>query len=443
MTAADTTQLEQTQRDPASGRVHATSRDQWVLAPWLRAQALNAVRHAAALRDFRRDEFGTGPEAPSEGHVRAVNVTIGQLRSGLLESADTLIRLSNAARRNPSARALRAVVSQKHRTLNAVREIERIWDFYLELFGQRQSGFGAWLLGCDRIAQDCYQVAYTGIGIAKSIPAPAPFNYMRTGFGPATFRRAVRLPQLSRQLNPFPLIQLPYHRLVNPWTLGAILHEVSHNLHSDLGMSRAVPLAIGRALTRAGLGLDIARVWMRWNRETFADVSAVLLGGPAVVASLMDVVGIDPRAVSHYSDSGVHPIPFLRVPLSCEVLRRIGFTVEADRYARAWRAIYPRPEGAIPKRLLSTAPRATEIIVETLCFQPFQELGNKALSQVFRFAQKEQRMIEETARRLAEGNDPGIVPERFLIGAARFAVDNRLAPADRIRESFYRDLEKR
>jgi len=422
---------------------HKTSREQPVLGPWLRAQALNASRHAAALRDFIPGEFGDGPESPSEGHIASVNAIIRELRKRLLGRTRELDRLVRTATEHPNAENLRRVVKNKHVTLAQVREIERIWDFYLELFGQRQSRFGAWLLGCDRIAQDCYQVAYTGIGVAKSIPAPAPFNYMRTGFGPATFRRAVRLPQLSRQLNPFPLIQLPYHRLVNPWTLGAILHEVSHNLHSDLGLSRAVPLAIGRALVRAGLGIDVAKIWMRWNRETFADLSAVLLGGPAVVASLMDVVGIDPKVVSHYNEDGVHPIPYLRVPLSAEVLRRIGFEQEAERYLRAWRALYPRPSGDLPERLLTSAPKAMATVVETVCFRPFKELGDKSLSQVFRFAQKEQRITEETARRLAQGNDPGIVPERFLIGAARFAIDNRLAPAARIRENFYRDLEKR
>jgi hypothetical protein len=59
---------------------------------------------------------------------------------------------------------------------------------------------------------------------------------MRTGFSIATFRRLIPLQQLGRQLSPFPLIQLPYHRLVNPLSLGAILHEVSHNLQNELGL---------------------------------------------------------------------------------------------------------------------------------------------------------------------------------------------------------------
>jgi hypothetical protein len=35
------------------------------------------------------------------------------------------------------------------------------------------------------------------------------------------------------------------------------------------------------------------------------------------------------------------------------------------------------------------------------------------------------------------------VPERFLIGAARFALDNRLARAEAIKENFYKDLTRR
>ena len=245
-------------------------------------------------------------------------------------------------------------------------------------------------------------------------------------------------------MNPFPLIQLPYHRLANPWTLGAILHEVSHNLHSDLGLARAVPLAIGRRLLRAGFGIDVARVWVRWNRETFADLNAVLLGGPAVVASLMDVVGRAPRVTLFFSPDGVHPTPYLRVFLSVELMRRMGFKEEAKKYSRAWQALYPNAAaGNFPPKILRTARKAIAMVVDTICFKPFKELGDRSLAQVCRFEQKEQRMIEEAARRLAQGTDPGIVPARFLIGAARFALDNRLDGAEAIKTKFYDELVRR
>ena len=53
------------------------------------------------------------------------------------------------------------------------------------------------------------------------------------------------------------------------------------------------------------------------------------------------------------------------------------------------------------------------------------------------------RGVEEAARRLASGNDPGVVPERFLIGASRFALDHRLARPGVITENFYRELARR
>src|SRR5207253_10522602 len=110
-----------------------------------------------------------------------------------------------------------------------------------------------WLLSCDRIALNCYQATYLNVGEAKSLPAPPPFSYMRTGFSPATYRRGIPLRKLGQQLNPFPLVQLPYHRLVNPWTLGAALHEVSHNLQSDLGLGQAAPRAIAHRPLKSAL----------------------------------------------------------------------------------------------------------------------------------------------------------------------------------------------
>jgi hypothetical protein len=294
------------------------------------------------------------------------------------------------------------------------------------------------------MALDCYQVAYTGLGTARSIPAPPPFAYMRTGFSPATYRRGIPLRRLGQQINPFPLIQLPYHRLVNPWTLGAVLHEVSHNLHNDLGLERAVPQQIAKRLLQAGHSRFVAAVWSRWNRETFADLSGLLLGGPAVVASLMDVVGRSPSATLSYTPRAPHPTPYLRTFLSIELLQRMGFTDEAAQFRRAWMRMYPNP-GAdnLPLALLADFPDAIQVVVDAVCYQPYPTLGNKALAEVIRFAPKEQQMVEEAAQRLAAGNDPGVVPERFLIGAARCALDQRLASPAAITENFYKELARR
>jgi hypothetical protein len=434
------------QAGPASwGRTKAqAATPRSVLGPWLRAQSINVTRHAAALRPFRREEFGSGAAVPSEGHIQAVNTLIGSLRRGLLRMSKRFTRAEAAARAEPRTELLSELMRRKDSAHHWVQGIERIWDFYFELFGQRQSNYGDWLLSCDRIALDCYQVAYTGLGTARSIPAPPPFCYMRTGFAPATFRRGIPLRRLGRQLNPFPLVQLPYHRLINPWTLGAMLHETSHNLQSDLGLSRDVPRAIARTLLAANLPKNVAGIWTRWNREMFADMSALLLGGPEIVASLMDVVGRAPEAVFAYNARAPHPTPYLRTLISVELLRRMGFVDEARRYRRAWLGIYPRPTpGTMPPGLLETFPKACRLAVDAMCFRAYPSLGDKHLADVIRFGAKEQVMTEEAARRLAAGVDPGIIPARFLIGAARIAMDRKLARPGVIAKKFYQELARR
>lgn len=425
----------------ASTRPRASSS---TLAKWLRTQALNVSRHAGALHPFRSDEFAAGSATPTDGHIKAANDLMAGLRRELFELSKGVGDSVVAAVESPTPNILQSVVRTKEAAHRWVQAIERIWDFYFELFGQRQSRFGEWLVGCDRIALDCYQSAFVGLGRAKSIPAPAPFSYMRTGFSPATWRRGVPLRKLGKLNNPFPLVQLPYHRLVNPWTLGAILHEVSHNLHNELGLARTVPRNIAARLLDAGFDRSVAAAWVRWNREAYADLLGLLLGGPAIVASLMDVVGRSPRAVLTYSETGPHPTPYVRTLLSVELLRRMGFADEADRYRRAWTRIYPNPRaGTIPKTLLDTLPQVLSLVVDTVCFQRYAELGNKSLSEVISFAPKEQQMVEEAAARLAAGSDPGIVPERFLIGAARVALDRRLARPGTIAENFYKELARR
>jgi hypothetical protein len=415
-----------------------------VMESWLRTQSINVTRHAAALRPFRKDEFGTIAAAPTEAHIQAVNDLLKQLRDDLLRASNRVNVAATGSLQEPTTTALQRMLVLKERAHNWVRSVERIWDFYFELFGQRQSRFGDWLLGCDRIALDCYQASYRGLGAARSVPTPPPFSYMRTGFSPATFRRGIPLRRLGQQINPFPLIQLPYHRLINPWTLGAVLHEVSHNLQNDLGLARSVPETIASSLQDAGMSRRIAVTWTRWNRELFADLCGLLLGGPTIVGSLMDVVGRSPATVLSFDLRGPHPTPYLRTLMSVELLRRMGFAEQAEAYLRVWLRLYPDPRrGSLPRELLETFPEANRVVIDAVCFQPFPSLGNRSLAQVMRFEAKDQVMIEEAARRLAAGIDPGIIPERFLIGAARVALDQRIARPGAITEHFFKELARR
>ncbi|MEM6433601.1 MAG: hypothetical protein AAF773_07075 [Cyanobacteria bacterium P01_D01_bin.115] len=163
-----------------------------LITTWLITQSLNVGRHAAALKPFRDGEFGTELASPSRAHVQAVNQLMQSLREQLHAIAKQLEQSAQAASQQLQPSQIQRLLLQKETGGQWVKRIEKIWDFYFEIFTQRQSRFGPWLLGCDRIALDSYQVIYTNLGAAQTIPTPGPFSYMETGFSPATFRRGIR-----------------------------------------------------------------------------------------------------------------------------------------------------------------------------------------------------------------------------------------------------------
>ena len=411
------------------------------LERFIQSQAINTARHTAALRPFQRREFGKSNAAPSEAHIKAANKMILSLRRNLENLSG---ELSEAAHHDGHPANLDRLLSTKERAGSTVKFIEKVWNFFFELFGQRQTRYAKWLLAADRIALDCYGVVYTGLGRPRSIPSPAPFSYMQTEFTPSTFRRGVRLSRLGSLANPFPIVQLPYHRLVNPWTLGAIHHEVSHNIQSDLGLWEIVPRRIFSRLSRAGIDPMTARTWSRWHKEIWADLCGTLLGGPAVVTSLLDVVAGSTASTLGYSPAGVHPTPYLRTFISLELVRRMGFPAEAQAYRKMWQRLYPSPEQSrIPRPMLASFGKAAPLVVDTICYQPYEQLGGKNLAQVAGFKPGHQQMIQEAAGRLSAGDDPGILPARYLVGATRWAIDRRLAPPERIVRNFYQALAER
>lgn len=422
-------------------KVDSAPARQTPLASFSTGQGVNVRRHLDALRDFRRTEFGTSHARPSEAHIQAVNELLARLRRPLEQAVTDVERSGRNAARNPGSADMAELLRRKAKAHDWVRATERVWDFYFELFGQRQGAFGDWLYACDKIALDCYQHVHMHLGRSRSIPSPAPFAYMRTGFSPATYRRNIPLRKLGRQLNPFPLVQLPYHRMVNPWTMGAILHEVCHNLQNELELENAIPRTMYRALIAGGMPRPVARTWARWNREIFADLMGCMLGGEAFVASLMDVIGRSPDQVLAFSPHGVHPTPYLRTGISTHLLRRMGFDQIATDYDKLWKRLYPTTAGTtIPRAMLATQREATQIVVDAVCYTTFPSLGDRSLRQVITFEPRQQAMIEEAAGRLAKGIDPGVVPERFLIGAVRIAVDRGLTAPDTAMRNFYQAL---
>jgi hypothetical protein len=415
------------------------------LKRWIATQNVNLERHVSALRPFDYGEFGSGPAAPSRAHIDAVNQFIGQFRARLADGAAWLAAAAGNAVKRPTDANLALLLARKEAVGNRVLYVEGIWDFYFDLFVQRLSAFGERLRAVDRIAANCYEDLYLGMATAKPIPTLLPFSYANAGFSPLTYRRGVPLRRLRHHPNLFPLVIIPQHRLNNVWALSSVLHENAHNLQADLNLWSTMPKLIGeRLLTDGRMPVAVAAVWARWHKEIVADLLAILLGGPAAVESLMDVVGRSRPATLRFNPRGVHPTPVLRVPLSLQLLRRLGFAKIATGLASAWRRLYPRIGDAnIPPAITRTFQRAAELTVDTIVFTPFPQLGNKPLATLVEFGQGQMVLIETAAERLARGDDVGAIPPRLMVSAARLALDRRAAPPQTITDNFYRTLGRR
>jgi len=408
-------------------------------------QSVNLARHIESLRPFAYGEFGTGSAAPSRAHLDAVNRFIGEFRARLTDGGAWFDAAIAQARKDPNEDNLERLLSRKDAVSRRVLYVEGIWDFYFDLFVQRLSAFGERLRAVDRIAANCYEDLYLGLGTARPTPTLLPFSYANSGFGPLTYRRGVPLPRLRNHPNLFPLVVLPQHRLDAVWALSSVLHETAHNLQADLGLWDVLPQMIFNRLTGEGrLPAQVATVWARWHKEIAADLFAVVLGGPAAVESLMDVVGRSRPSTIRFAAAGVHPTPVLRVPINLALLRRLGFTRLADDLGAAWKRLYPRvTPHDVPEPLLSTFDRAAELTVDVIAFTPHRQLAGKSLTQLVEFGPGQQVLVDQAAALLANGQDVGTVPPRLMISAARRALDLRLATPQVITDSFYRSLGRR
>lgn len=418
------------------GATGATYSPAW----FVHRQVANAERYLAGLTPFRDDEFGLSAHAPSPAHIRAANRLLGEVRARLQQDIGQMRKVGAGLTQETAPGQFGKLLRLKEKIYAQTKEAERLMAFYRGIFDQRQSRYGPYLHPIDRIGRDCYQAVWNGLGAALSIPAPSPFAYIEDGSGPATFRRGVRLTTLGKRPNPFPLIKVPQHRVQNPWTLGAVPHEVAHNLQNDLGMWELLPKRI-RAAMKGKIPQEAIDTWALWHKESYADQAGCLLIGPAYVESLIDVVAKQPRTTARFNPDGVHPTPLVRVPINCRLLRRIGFSREADRFEATWNRIYPPAlRRSLPAPFAESFDAACDILIQVSCFQPETAYGGKALAEVVRFSPKDAMLVREASQRLLKGETTGVLPERLLISAARDAFRVHRNKAASISRNFYQAL---
>lgn len=367
------------------------------------------------------------PFAPSPNHFRLVNRRLKQLDGEVAAAVGSLRQVSDDPTTAPEhVLATCAVVERQ------IDRSRRAYGLYYDVFSQRGTRFARPLAACDAIAADCYAVVREALPGVLPADAVEPLTYLEHSQSPATFRRGVMLKRLLGEANPFPLLRVPYDRVESPWGMGVLLHEIGHNLQSDLGIWEPTRLAVLRRVLEATRDPWLARVWARWHKEIFADLAGLLLGGPQAAWAMKDFLAYPAPRVLSFRALGVHPVPYIRAFIMAEMLRRMDLPEEATRIEAVWRRLYdPYVPGRVPPPLLDTAAAIIPLVVDEIAFMPRFGAGWHALADAIPFSVDDDRRIRAAARGLARGQVDPELPPRFLVGASRFALERGLGtPGD-------------
>ena len=389
---------------------------------------------ARARRLDRIDGEGVGirpqdrPYAPSAAHFRAANQRLAAIDKQI---ARRLSHLEQTWQVEPKQRVL-IDIALVEREIDRAR---RAFGLFFEIFSQRGSAFAPALSAHDVIAEDCYRA--TRQAAPRIFPGPLlkPLCYMEHGFSPATMRRGVLLNRLLGEPNPFPIVRIPWDR-DNPWQ-AVFLHEVSHNLQADLGIWQENRRAVVRRTLRASGDPGLTRIYGLWHKEIFADLAAILLGGPVAAWGMATFLAHPAPRTMTYRPGGAHPTAYLRVHILAEMLRRLGFDKDATRLSRVWDDLYnPRRVNRLPVRLLTTSSRIIPEVVDEIAFQTRRNLAQRSLADIIRFDLTDEKAIRAGAQALVRGCIPQDLPPRHLVSAAGYALaEGRIAPrllADRV-----------
>lgn len=385
---------------------------------FLHTKILALAARARRLARFDGEGVGIRPEdrpyAPSPAHFHAANQRLAAIDRRIVAR---LAALERGWRQVPKQRVL-IEIALVEREIDRAR---RAFGLFFEIFSQRGSAFAPVLAAYDVIAEDCYRAVRESAPSLFRGPLVKPLCYMEHGFSPATLRRGVLLNRLLGEPNPFPVVRIPWDR-DNPWQ-AVFLHEVSHNLQADLGIWQENRQAVVRRILRDSGDPALTRIYGLWHKEIFADLAAILLGGPAAAWGMAIFLAHPAPRTLTYRPGGAHPTAYLRVHILSEMLRRLGFADEAHRLTRVWEDLYrPARFNRIPARLLATSSRIIPDVVDETAFQTRRNLAQRALADVIRFRPDDEKAIKAGARTLAAGGIPEGLSPRWLVSASSYAL---------------------
>lgn len=261
------------------------------------------------------------------------------------------------------------------------------FDLFADVTTQRsEHENGAWLSGLDVAAADALELR------GGYYQAPPVICYLDRGHGAAIRRARTRLPGGGE--NPVAVIRVPRERMVGSGIAASLLHEVGHQGIALLGLIDTMRGALKQIQPDGAAARRVWPLWNRWISEIIADFWALAHLGVGSTMGLIGVVSLPSAFVFRVGLDDPHPIPWIRVKLSCALGRALFPDPQWERLDRAWAGMYPLASLEPEKRrlfddIIATIPRFVQALVD---HRP-ASLRGKALREALPVAGRQPRRL--------------------------------------------------
>jgi hypothetical protein len=266
------------------------------------------------------------------------------------------------------------------------------FDLFNDVISQRsEHENGVWLSGLDVVSADA--LALPG----NYYQAPPVICYLDRGPGAAIRRARTRLPGGGD--NPVAIIRVPRERMVGSSIASSLIHEVGHQGAALLDLVNSLrPILQGMQAGASGPAL-VWKLWERWISEVVADFWSLAKVGVVATLGLIGVVSLPRVFVFRLNVDDPHPVPWIRVKLSCALGQLLYPHPQWRRIDRTWESFYPLA-GLAPEesRLLTQLQDSLPTLARLLANHCPAALRGRSLAQAMGVRLRQPRQLERLFR---------------------------------------------
>jgi hypothetical protein len=354
---------------------------------WLAQEAKALLNRLDRIRPFVLHETMVLAAAPSLAAQTAIERFLVNSRQKLRNQINPFLDWLQ------SAEGQQASLEEAQRNFTLLKisfnDIISQFDIFADVITQRsEHENGVWLAGLDAAAMDALAIP------GDYFETPPVVCYLDRGHGAAIRRARTRLP--GDGANPVAIVRVPRERMVGSGIASSLVHEVGHQGAALLDLVDSMRQRLIELEQRSNGNGHLWALFARWISEILADLWSVARVGVSATMGLMGVVSLPRAFVFRIGLDDPHPIPWIRVKLSCAMGKALYPDPQWNRLAALWEGLYP-PASLSPSRqrfFASVEAHIPQFISNLINHRP-ASLHGRSLGEVMAFADRQPDQLRQ------------------------------------------------